>query len=116
MPNWKGSLDLIQYKIELTEPAAQDLEEIMQYISGTLREPNAAKNLLRAIQQELSALHQMPERHPLIPEDILPGTAIRRLFVKNYTVFFTVDSASAAVTVLRILYSRRDWRTLLENH
>ena len=34
----------------------------------------------------------------------------------DYTVFFTVDSASAAVTVLRILYSRRDWRTLLENH
>ena len=25
----------------------------MQYLSGTLREPNAAKNLLRAIQQEL---------------------------------------------------------------
>lgn len=115
MPSWKGSLNLTQFKVELTEPAVQDLEDILQYISGILREPNAAKNLLRAMQQEIAALHQMPERHPLIPDDILPGTAIRRLFVKNYTVFFTVDSASATVTVVRILYSRRDWRHLLES-
>ena len=105
----------MQYKVELTEPAVLDLEEIMQYLSGTLREPNAAKNLLRAIQQELDALHQMPERHPMIPEDILPETAIRRLFVKNYTVFFTVNSATATVSVLRILYSRRDWKHRLES-
>lgn len=105
----------MQYKIELTEPAILDLEAIMQYLSETLREPNAAKNLLQAIQQELAALHQMPERHPLIPDDILPGTAIRRLFVKNYTVFFTVHSETATVSVLRILYSRRDWKHLLES-
>ncbi|HBG16880.1 MAG TPA: hypothetical protein DDW93_08890 [Firmicutes bacterium] len=37
----------------------------------------------------------------------------RKLIVKNYIVFFTINEKSKVVDVERILYARRDWLRIL---
>lgn len=37
----------------------------------------------------------------------------RKLIVKNYIVFFTIDEPNKVVDVERILYGRRDWLRIL---
>jgi len=38
---------------------------------------------------------------------------IRWKQAENYTIFFKIDEAEEAVHILRILYKRRQWQTLL---
>jgi len=38
---------------------------------------------------------------------------VRKLFVENYIVFYIVDEDKREVHILRILYNRREWQTLL---
>jgi plasmid stabilization system protein ParE len=37
----------------------------------------------------------------------------RKLIVKNYIAFFTVDEKAKTIDVERILYARRDWLRIL---
>jgi len=55
----------------------------------------------------------MPDSHPLVRDDRLASMGYRRLEVKNYTVFFTINEKEKTVDVERVLYARRDWANLL---
>lgn len=37
----------------------------------------------------------------------------RKLIIKNYIAFFTVDEQARVVDVERILYARRDWLNII---
>ncbi|MGI6487748.1 MAG: type II toxin-antitoxin system RelE/ParE family toxin [Syntrophomonadaceae bacterium] len=41
------------------------------------------------------------------------GTLIHKLMVGNYIIFYVISEEDAAVTVVRILYGRRNWASLL---
>ena len=54
----------------------------------------------------------MPERQPIVKDDYLSKFGIRILPVKNYLAFY--DIKENKVTIIRFLYSKRDWQKFLK--
>lgn len=101
------------YKIDVSEPAENDLRDIVRYISSQLNAPVAALTMMDAIEEAIDGLASMPQKCPLVIEERLAMLGYRKLIVKNYIVFFTIDEPNKVVDVERILYGRRDWLRIL---
>jgi len=101
------------YRVEVSEPAEEDLRDIVRYISSQLAAPVTAVRMTEAIESALSTLSDMPNGHPVVRDEHLASMGYRRLDIKNYVAFFTVDEKKKVVDVERILYARRDWANLL---
>jgi toxin ParE1/3/4 len=101
------------YTIKITEPARKDLENIVSYISHDLQNPISAKNTLSFIVAEICSLSDMPERYPLVKDNILAQKGFRILPCKNYLVFYIARKGQNTVVIQRILSSRRDWVNFL---
>ena len=102
-----------QYAILMTEPAVNDLLKIADYIAKELFEPVTAQRLVKKIKDAVMSLTDMPVRHALVADERLATQGIRMFPVENYVVFYVTSEKDRTVTVIRILYSRRDWEQLL---
>ncbi|MDR1559025.1 MAG: type II toxin-antitoxin system RelE/ParE family toxin [Clostridiales bacterium] len=51
------------FKIKFSEQAADDLDEIVSYISEELRKPQAARHFYEAVDQKLGLLREHPSIH-----------------------------------------------------
>jgi len=104
---------MAKYRVDVSSPAEEDLRDILRYISSQLSAPITATKMMDVIEEALTRLADMPDSYPLVRDDRLASMGYRRLDVKNYTVFFTIDKKAQIVDVERILYARRDWASLL---
>jgi toxin ParE1/3/4 len=102
-----------RYSIDITEPAETDLIEIGNYIASELLEPSIAQKVVGKIGEAILALEELPFRNALVVDEKLAFQGIRKIIVENYIVFYIVTEGSKTVTVVRILYSKRDWINLL---
>ncbi|MBB6698769.1 type II toxin-antitoxin system RelE/ParE family toxin [Clostridium algidicarnis] len=100
------------YDIQITEPAEKDLYEIGAYISKELLDPETVKRVISEIAKGVNSLEDIL-RSVLVADDRLDYKGIRKIMVDNYIVFYIVTEESKTVTIIRILYSRRDWINLL---
>jgi toxin ParE1/3/4 len=97
--------------IELT--AKRDLQGILHYIKNILRAPEAAKRIYIKIKNEILTLNQMPMRNNAVQEQPYASMGLHKLLVENYIVFYIIDEQKHEVHVLRILYNRREWQSIL---
>jgi len=102
-----------KYKVYVSEPAENDLRDIVRYISAQLAAPTSAMNMMNDISQAIENLAEMPQRFSPVTDERLRLLGYRKLIVKNYIVFYTIDEPSMAVDVERILYARRDWLSII---
>lgn len=56
------------YKVKITRQAKDNLRSIHKYISEDLYAPDAAKNVLSLLKEEIKSLSTMPERIKLIED------------------------------------------------
>jgi toxin ParE1/3/4 len=103
----------IRYRIDVSEPAENDLRDIVRYISAQLSAPITALEMLEVIEQAMSGLAEMPHRAPAVADERLAAIGYRKLIVKNYIIFFSIDEKEKVVDVERILYGRRNWQAIL---
>ena len=101
------------YRINIADIAKQDIRDIKIYITNELQESVTALNITNAILDAIDTLEQMPDRIALVKEKRLAANGIRPLYVKNYTVFFRIDETLDVVEIVRVLYSHRDWVSIL---
>lgn len=101
------------YRVDLSEPAENDLRDIVRYISSQLDAPVTALKMMDIIEQAISGLSSMPQKCPPVTDERLAAMGYRKLIVKNYIAFFTIDERNKVVDVERILYARRDWLRIL---
>lgn len=100
---------MTQYKVEFTPMARRDLWGIVYYIQTEFREPRIAQKLYRLLKEQISSLSYLPERNPFEDEtDEIRALELRKLLVKNYSVFYHVDNEHNIVRVARVMYSGRD--------
>lgn len=96
------------YKIQITEPAERDLYEIGAYISKELLEPETAKKVISKIAKSINSLEDMPLRNSVVADHKLAYEGIRKIMADNYIIFYIATEEDETVTIIRILYSRRD--------
>ena len=105
---------MVKYRVDVTEPAENDLRDIVRYISAQLSAPINAIKMMDVINEALVGLRNMPQKCPPVTDERLASMGYRKLLIKNYIAFFTIDKKAKVVNVERILYARRDWLCILQ--
>ena len=103
------------YAVEMTRQAEEQLSEIVQYISVTLRSPQSGINTLDALEEEIDSLSAMPSRYPAIEDDPAGDRGIRKTRAKNFNIYYRVDATQKRVNILAVCYAGRDQKRIIEN-
>ena len=103
------------HKIRITKPAQDDMREIYNYIAKDLQNPKAAISRISAIDKAVQSLNSMPSRYPFVQDDYLASKGYRMITVKTHLIFFIVWDELEVVSVMRVLYARRDWLRILDS-
>lgn len=104
----------MNYQLHITRTAERDFNQAADYIEFVLKNPQAADNLLAEADKKIRALLLFPKEHPLAEDKLLAFWGIRFMTVKNYLVFYVVSEEKRQVTVIRFLYAKSNWYSILK--
>ena len=97
-------------KIRYTPQAILDLEEIRDYISLELQNPEAAQNIIRSIAKDTAALKDMPWLGVELRKKTGRDIAGRALISGKYMVIYEIEEE---ISVLRVLDTRVDYLRMI---
>ena len=95
-----------QYKVQITDKALADMEEIYNYIAIQLQAPENAIGRYNRIAKAIEELNIFPKKARLIEAEKERTIGLRQLVVDNYSVFYVIEDER--VIVMRVLYSASD--------
>ena len=102
------------YNVRIMEKAEEDLSEIVDYISDTLKNRKSADNLLVDFLQEKENIAENPYMYPLSDNPVLQNEGYHRfLFYKNFIALYLIDDVEKIVSIMRIFYAKRDYANLI---
>ena len=101
------------YKLIITKPAEQDLNDIVSYMVNDLSAPKAASDFLDAVSDCYGYLRQTPGMYALCSNPSLNARHYRKAVIKNYILVYRFDETEQTVFILRFFYGGRDYEKLL---
>ena len=102
-----------KYTYRFTEKAEQDLDEILHYISVDLVSPAAARNLVKNVFEQIELVRIFPHSGMLVDNEFLANKSVRKLSVDHYIIYYIADDEERAISIIRILYGKRDLEEIL---
>ena len=96
------------YTIKYSTKAINDLRDIYSYIAFNLQAPETAAKMVRQIRNSIKELDFMPERNPILDWEPWNSLNTHKMHVGNYLVFYIVDPLQSSVSIVRIVYGKRD--------
>ena len=103
----------MSYQLHITSAAEHDLIRAVDYIEFTLKNPTAAEHLLDVATEQINSLADFPEKFHLVDDPVLASWGIRYIIVNNYLAFYTIDTEKQLVIVVRFLYQKSNWNSIL---
>ena len=103
----------MNYCVHITRRAEKDLHHALDYIEFSLKNPQAADSLLDEAEAAMSSLDYMPERYALVDDKLLSAWGIRYIQIKKYLAFYVISKETQTVHIVRFLYGKSDWRSIL---
>lgn len=98
----------MKYEVFTTEQAATDLRAIFEYIAYELLAGENAIKQLNRLEEAILSLDEMPERYHLYDKEPWRERNLRIMPVDNYLVFYIPQDDDKTVTIIRVMYGRRD--------
>ena len=92
----------MNYTVNISSQADNDIRAIYEYIALSLLSPENAEAVLSRLENKIENLDQLPKRFPIYKNDI------RLMPVDNYLVFYSVEERFQTVSILRVMYGKRD--------
>ncbi len=104
----------MNYSIDITVATKRDLADAFDYIDGMLMNPSAADRLIDNAWKQFRSLDIFPQRFPIVTDPMLAGWKIRFFSVQNYLVFYQIEEPAQVVHILRFLYGKSNWVSILK--
>ena len=98
-------------KLVISPEAARDLDEIKQYMISELKNPTAARRVVRSITRDLRILEHHAEAGPSVAALTGYSSDLRILVCGNYIAVYKVEGST--VLVARVINARQDYITVL---
>lgn len=111
MTIWLGNWGWPMGKIQYSPEAANDLREILRYISQELHSPSAAKNTVNKIRKCIQSVNPFSENSARLDAFLSVKTDYRRVVCGNYLAFYRVEGD--VIHVIRVIYGGRDYIRIL---
>lgn len=77
-----------KFRVIITPDAAANIISVKDYIALTLKEPQTALKLVRALREKIEALDSMPGAIALVPDEPWRSRGLRRILHKNFYVYY----------------------------
>ena len=103
----------MSYQVYITSTAEHDIMRAADYIEFALKNPNAANNLLDAVTEQIGSLADLPQKFRLVDDPVLASWGIRFVIINNYLAFYTIDEEKQTVIIVRFLYQKSNWTSIL---
>lgn len=104
-----------EYSYRFTEKAVQDFDEILRYISVDLANPIAAQNLGKKVFEKIDVVRAFPDSGAPIDNEFLSDKAVRKLLVDNYIIYYKAHYDEKIISIVRIVYGKRNLDEILRN-
>ena len=104
-----------KYIVETTETSEQDLVNIISYLRYNLAGDIVADKYIELFSNALKKLEDIAGSMPIIDKKLIKNENIRKINVKRYTIFYTVDEIKSKAVVLRIGHDFMDWEKYLKD-
>ena len=102
------------YKLEYLPMARQDITDIARYVSNELSNPTAAEQLINEMIESADNTTKFPYANPVYRPIRPLQHEYRRLFVRNYIMFYSVDETKKLITIFRVVYARKNYEGMLK--
>ncbi len=102
-----------KYKVTISDPAIEDMEEIYHYIAYTLLAPESAISQYNRIADAILTLKELPERIRIMDSDFGQKSGLRQLLIDNYVVLYYIEGDE--VTITDVLYGASDIESRLRD-
>ena len=103
------------YSVVYSPAARDDLFGVYTYIATELLEPEIAAKQTVRIRNAIRKQEQLPDRHASVNWEPWFSMGMRKLIVDHYTVFYLVHEPACEVRIVRIVYSGRDLKSILND-
>ena len=80
----------------------------------TLKNPTAADFLTESVGTSLQKLDRFPNQNPVVHDPFLYGLGIHFIIVQNYMAFYQIEEPAQVVHILRFLYGKSNWVSILK--
>ncbi len=97
------------YNVIITPTAYREISRIYEYITEDLCAENAAKRIMKKVEEEIQKLKYTPRMHQRIKKiDDLKRT-YRRIVIKNYVLLYTIDEETRTVFISHMYYGGKNY-------
>ena len=103
----------MSHQVHITSTAEHDIMREADYIEFTLKNPDAADNLLDAATEQIGSLADLPQKFHPADDPILASWGICFVKINNYLAFYTIDEEKQTVIIVRFLYQKSNWTSIL---
>lgn len=93
-----------QYKVVTLPLAENDIADQMDYIAFELKTPETAIKMIKGFRKTIDSLSLFPQRHELDEDDELATYGIRKIYYKNYKIYFVIEEFEQTVYILRVFH------------
>lgn len=97
------------YSIKLTEEFIEEIDEICDYISISLKAPDAANRLREKVIYNVLLLEKSPRMFAKIGKMSKTERQYRRIVVNNYVILYTIEEKDKTIYVAHIYYGGRNY-------
>lgn len=98
----------MNWKINYTARASNDLSSIYEYIAYELFSPDTARSQFNKIVKAVKTLDYMPMKYKVYDKEPWKSQGVRYFPVGKYLVFYLPEEESGTVSIIRIVYGGRD--------
>ena len=103
----------MSYQLHITSTAEHDIMRAVDYIEFTLKNPDAANNLLDIATEQINSLSDLPQKFQLVDDPVLANWGIRFVIINHYLAFYTINEEKQIVIIIRFLYQKSNWTSIL---
>lgn len=96
-------------KYYLTNTAREDLENILDYVSINLTNPESAIGLIELFENKFNNILLFPKSYSLIYDNRLLKMDLRKCYVKNCIIVYSINDKEGRIEVLRVIYHKKNF-------
>lgn len=103
-----------KFSVIYSPQAKDDLRSIYTYIAFELLVPDTAEDQVNRIRKEIRSLDFMLTRYGIVDWEPWKSMRMHKLPVDNFVIYYTVNSDTFIVIIMRIVYSGMDIRNIVK--
>ena len=111
---WNDYEKNMDYNVKFSQQALDDLDNIIDYISDELCNPQAAARFFNKVNQKVVLLGKNPYVYPIHHNEELSAKGLRFVVIGNYLMFYLIDEDNSIVNIVRIIYGGRNLPILFD--